>query len=157
MGTYVEKNLDRNESIVKMADLNALFLVWAWVKGILFCWLLLIPLVKAIIATVKFCHIELGVTNKRLIGKSGVIRVDAMDAPLNKIQGVKIDQSFWGRVFNYGTINIVTAGSEYFYVAIKNVNAFKGVIMSQIDQFEEDRLKQQADQMAKAMASAINK
>lgn len=157
MGKYVENNLGRNETIVKKADLNGLFLVAAWIKGILFCWLLLIPTIKAIIATVRFKNIELAITTKRIIGKIGVANTQALDAPLNKVQNVAVAQPFFGKIFNYGTIQINTAAGEYQFGAIKNADAFKRMIMSQIDQFEEDRLKQQADQMAHAMAGAINR
>ena len=157
MSKYVEKNLGKNEAIVKKADLNGLFLVATWIKGILLCWLLLIPTVKAIIATVRFKNIELAITTKRIIGKIGVANTKALDAPLNKIQNVSVAQPFFGKIFNYGTIQINTAAGEYQFGAIKNADAFKRMIMSQIDQFEEDRLKQQADQMAQAMAGAINR
>ena len=157
MSKYVEKNLGKNEAIVKKADLNGLFLVATWIKGILLCWLLLIPTVKAIIATVRFKNVELAVTTKRIIGKIGVASTQALDAPLNKVQNVAVAQPFFGKIFNYGTIQINTAAGEYLFGAIKNADAFKKVIMSQIDQFEEDRLKQQADQMAQAMAGAINR
>lgn len=157
MSKYVEKNLGKNETIVKKADLNGLFLVAAWIKGILFCWLLLIPTIKAIIATVRFKNIELAITTKRIIGKIGVANTQALDAPLNKVQNVAVAQPFFGKIFNYGTIQINTAAGEYQFGAIKNADAFKRMIMSQIDQFEEDRLKQQADQMAHAMAGAINR
>lgn len=157
MSKYVENNLGKNETIVKKADLNGLFLVGAWIKGILLCWLLLIPTVKAIIATVRFKNIELAVTTKRVIGKVGVANTQALDAPLNKIQNVSVTQPFFGKIFNYGTVQINTAAGEYRFGAIKNADAFKKMIMSQVDQFEEDRMKQQADQMAKAMAGAISR
>ena len=83
MGKYVESNLGKNETIVKKAELNGLFLLGAWIKGILLCWLLFIPTIKAIAATVRFCHIELGITIKRIIGKVGVANTKALDAPLN--------------------------------------------------------------------------
>ena len=44
MGKYVENNLGKGETIVKKAELNPAALVGAWIFGILFCWLLLIPL-----------------------------------------------------------------------------------------------------------------
>ena len=156
MGKYVESNLGKNESIVKKADLNGLFLLGAWIKGILFCWLLLIPTIKAIIATVRFCHIELPVTNKRIVGKVGVASTNALDAPLNKVQNVSVAQPLFGKIFNYGTVRIDTAAGQFTFSAIKNANAFKGIIMSQIDQAEEDKIKQQAAEMANAMASAMN-
>lgn len=157
MSKYVERNLGKNETIVKKAELNGLFLVWTWIKGILFCWVLLIPTIKAIIATVRFKNIELGVTTKRIIGKIGVAETQALDAPLNKIQNVSVEQPFFGKIFNYGTVVVNTAAGVFKFGAIRNADAFKRMIMSQIDQYEEDRMKEQADQMAKAMAGALNK
>lgn len=157
MGKYVENSLQKNETIVKKADLNGLFLVSAWIMGILFCWLLLIPTIKAIIKTVRFKNIELAITNKRIIGKVGVANTQALDAPLNKIQNVGVSQKFGGKIFNYGTVTITTAAGEFTFGAIKNANAFKNAVSAQMEQYEEDKMKEQASQMAAAMASAINK
>ncbi len=153
--SYVEKNLGKNEQIVKMADKNGLYLIGVWLKGILFCWLLLIPLIKAIIATVRFAKIELAITNKRIIGKVGVLNTNSLDSPLNKIQNVSEDQTFGGKIFNYSTITITTAAGSYKYSCIKRGAAFKNAIMAQIDQYEEDRIKQQAAEMAAAMSGAM--
>ncbi len=157
MSKYVEKNLGKNETVIKKANLNGLFLLSAWLKGILFCWLLLIPTIKAIIKTVQFRNIELAFTNKRIVGKVGVANTKALDAPLNKIQNVSVEQKLGGKIFNYSRIVINTAAGAYNFDAIQNGNDFKSMLMAQIDQFEEDRLAQQANQMAQAMASAINK
>ena len=125
MSKYVEKNLGKNETIVKKADLNGLFLVAAWIKGILFCWLLLIPTIKAIIATVRFKNIELAITTKRIIGKIGVANTQALDAPLNKVQNVAVAQPFFGKIFNYATVKIITLAGPQDYVMRKS-----GVISS---------------------------
>ena len=156
MGKYVENNLGKNETIIKKADLNGLFLLGKWIVGILFCWLLLIPTIKALVATVRFKNIELAITNKRLVGKVGVANTQALDAPLNKIQNVSVSQGLWGKIFNFGTIRIDTAAGKFEFGAIKNADAFKGMIMAQIDQYEEDRVKQQATEMANAMYAALN-
>lgn len=153
---YVENNLTKNEVIVKKADRNGLFLLGVWIKGILFCWLLLIPLIKAIIKTVQFNNVELAITNKRIVGKTGVVNTDALDAPLNKIQNVSVNQSFGGKIFNYSTVQINTAAGVWKFNAIKNGDKFKGMIMAQVDQYEEDRIKQQAAEMASAMAGVMN-
>lgn len=157
MSKYVENNLGKNETIVKKAELNPIFLVFKWVVGILFCWLLLIPTIKALIFTIRFFHIELAVTNKRVIGKVGVFNTKSLDAPLNKVQNASVEQKFWGKIFNYGKVRVDTAAGKYDFFAIKNADEFKGILMSQIDQYEEDRIKQQAAEMANAMASVINK
>ena len=157
MSKYVEQNLGKNEVIVKKADRNGLFLLSTWLKGILLCWLLLIPTIKAIIATVQFNHVELAITNKRVVGKTGVVNTKALDASLNKIQNVSVTQKLGGKIFNYSTIKINTAAGEYQFGAIKHADAFKNMLMAQIDQFDEDRMTQQADQMAQAMAGVINR
>ena len=156
MGKYVENNLGKNETIIKKADLNGLFLLSKWIVGILFFWLLLIPTIKALVATVRFKNIELAITNKRLIGKVGVANTQALDAPLNKIQNVSVSQGLWGKIFNFGTVRIDTAAGKFEFGAVKNADAFKGMIMAQIDQYEEDRVKQQAAEMANAMSAALN-
>ncbi len=157
MGKYVENNLNKNEVIVQKAKLNGLMLLSEWLKGILLCWLLLIPTIKAIAATIRFNKTELAVTNKRIIGKVGVFNTKTLDAPLNKIQNTSSESKFFGKIFNFGTIKINTAAGAYDFYGIKNVEAFKGVIMSQIEEYEEQRMRDQASQMASAMASVINK
>ncbi|MGN1061225.1 MAG: PH domain-containing protein [Candidatus Coproplasma sp.] len=157
MGKYVESNLGKNEVIIKKADRNGLFLLGAWIKGILLCWMLLIPTIKAIIATVQFSHVELAITNKRIVGKSGVLNTKAMDSPLNKIQNVSVSQPFFGKVFNYSTVKINTAAGEYTFSAIKNGDSFKNMILAQQDAYEEERIAQQASAMANAVAGAIKK
>lgn len=157
METYVKRSLRRNEQIVKEAELNQGFLLGAWLKGILFFWLLLIPTIKAIIKTVRFNNTKLAITDKRVVGKVGVFNTDSLDAPLNKIQNVSVEQPFWGKVFNYGTVCISTASGIFEFGAIKNADEFKNTILDQIEKYEEDRIKQQATEMARAMYGAMRK
>ena len=155
MGKYTENTLQKGEAIVKKADKNGLFLLGTWIKGILLCWLLLIPTIKAIAATIRFAHIELSLTNRRIVGKVGVFNTKALDAPLDKIQNVSAEQKLLGKIFNYSTVTINTAAGVFSFDCIKNGDAFKNMVMAQIDQFEKDKIELQAKQMAAAMASAI--
>ena len=157
MGKYANSNLTKGETIISEAKITVLFLIKKWIIGILFCWLLLIPTIKAVIATIKFFNIELVVTNKRIVGKVGVINSGALDAPLNKIQNVSTSSGLFGKIFRYGNIVIQTAAGEFRFYGVKHPESFKGIIMNQIDQYEEDKIKQQATEMAQAMANVINK
>lgn len=156
MGKYVESHLNKNEVIVQKAKLNGLMLFWKWVWGIVGAVFLLIPTFKAIAATIRFNKTELAVTNKRIVGKIGVFNTKSLDAPLNKIQNTSAESKFFGKIFNYGTVIINTAAGEYKFFGVKNVEAFKGMVMNQIEEYEEQRMRDQANQMATAMASAIN-
>ena len=51
------------------------------------------------------------ITSRRVIQLSGVMNKDVTDSSLEKVNDVKLDQSFWGRVLNYGDVEILT-GSE---------------------------------------------
>ena len=150
MGKYVEKHLYDNELIVEEAKRDKWRLLGSWVLGILFCWLLLIPLILAIKATVVFRHTELVLTDRRLVRKMGVFSTKAVDVPLNKIVNVYVETTFWGRVFNTNKIRINT---PYGVIVerIKNADDFKNSVLNQIDRFEEARLSRQAAWTAQAM------
>lgn len=49
------------------------------------------------------------VTNRRVIQMTGVFNKSVIDSSLDKVNDVKLVQSFWGRVFGYGDIEILTA------------------------------------------------
>lgn len=49
------------------------------------------------------------VTTHRVIQTSGVFSKDVVDSSLEKVNDVKLSQSFFGRMFGYGDIEILTA------------------------------------------------
>ncbi|MDD3348181.1 MAG: PH domain-containing protein [Bacilli bacterium] len=155
MGKYIQKNLTKNEEIILEAKISKLPLISAWITGILFCWLLLIPFFKAIQKTIKYRNTILGFTNKRVIGKQRGNKTITLDAPLNKVQSVGTSNTFWGRVFNYGDITIRTAAGEFKFVSVKKFDDFKMALMEQIDKYENDKIQEQAKEMAKAMLAGM--
>jgi len=55
---------------------------------------------------------EYMVTNRRLMKVSGVINKRSADSSLEKINDAILTQGFWGRVFNYGDLDILTAAEN---------------------------------------------
>jgi len=53
---------------------------------------------------------ELAVTNHRIIYKRGFIRRHTIEMNMDKVESVDVDQSFWGRILNYGTITVHGTG-----------------------------------------------
>jgi uncharacterized membrane protein YdbT with pleckstrin-like domain len=49
------------------------------------------------------------ITNRRVIQLAGVISKNVTDSSLEKVNDVKLEQSFLGRLFGYGDIEILTA------------------------------------------------
>lgn len=72
------------------------------------------------------------VTNRRVIQVSGVLGKDVVDSSLEKVNDVKMSQSFFGRMFGYGDIEILTAselGVNLFH-QIDNPIEFKTAMLN---------------------------
>jgi hypothetical protein len=82
--------------------------------------LMLVPLIGMIRDILTWTNREYIVTNRRVIQISGVLSKDVVDSSLEKVNDVKMSQSFFGRLFDYGDIEILTA-SEL------GVNLFKRI------------------------------
>lgn len=154
MGKYVERNLNLKETILKNAELHPIHLIMAWVWGVLGCFLLFIPTILAIKVTITYCTTELSITDKRVIGKVGFIKSASLDAPLNKIQSVNVSSGLWGKIFKYGNIEIMSGGDRLIFNGIKDADGFKKFLMNQIDEYENEKIRIQAQQMAAAMNGA---
>lgn len=71
-------------------------------------------------AYIVFYTSEFGITNKRVIMKTGFIRRTSFELLLHKVEGIMISQGLLDRTFNMGTIIISGTGGTK--------NAFKNII-----------------------------
>jgi len=71
--------------------------------------LVLVPLGGMLRDILIWYNREYIVTNRRVIQIAGVFSKDVVDSSLEKVNDVKMSQSFWGRTFDYGDIEILTA------------------------------------------------
>ncbi len=55
---------------------------------------------------------ELGVTSHRFVEKYGVFAMRTNEIALPNIEGVRVNQSFIGRIFGYGTVRIEGTGVD---------------------------------------------
>lgn len=149
--SYVDGILERDEQIIKKAKIKKIVLLGVWIKGILLFWLIL-PLIDAVKSTLSIFMVELVLTNKRLVGKVGIIAREVMDSKLDKVQSVKINETFFGRLFGYAKVVVVTAGTTYDFEAVAHANEFKNKVMNQIEEYDNYRIQKQAQ----ALAGAVN-
>jgi uncharacterized membrane protein YdbT with pleckstrin-like domain len=82
--------------------------------------LILIPLAIMLRDILVWYNREYIVTNRRVIQIFGVFNKSVVDSSLEKVNDVKMSQSFFGRLFDYGDVEILT-GSEL------GVNLFKRI------------------------------
>src|SRR5262245_36484599 len=71
--------------------------------------LLLLPLVSLLRDYMIWSNRQFIVTNWRVIQISGIFNKEVSDSSLEKVNDVRLEQSFWGRMLNYGNIEILTA------------------------------------------------
>ena len=71
--------------------------------------LVLVPLIGMVRDILLWYNRQYVVTNRRVVQTSGVFSKDVVDSSLEKVNDVKLSQSFWGRLLDYGDIEILTA------------------------------------------------
>ena len=71
--------------------------------------LVLVPLIGILNDVLVWRNKAYVVTNRRVIQISGVFNKDVVDSSLEKVNDVKMSQSFFGRMFGFGDIEILTA------------------------------------------------
>ena len=100
--------------------------------------LVLVPLVGMVRDVLLWYNRQYIVTNRRVIQTSGVFSKDVVDSSLEKVNDVKLSQSFWGRLFDYGDIEILTAsevGANVFR-SIGNPIRFKTAMLNAKERLE---------------------
>jgi uncharacterized membrane protein YdbT with pleckstrin-like domain len=56
---------------------------------------------------------EIAVTNRRVIYKRGLIRLQTNEMNMDKVESVQVNQSVLGRIFDFGTVKILGTGEGF--------------------------------------------
>ena len=93
-----------------LVAVSATWITWSatgWLAlGYLFILLPLVSLIRDVLIWSSHKHI---VTNRRVLHMSGVISKNVTDSSLEKVNDVKMTQSMFGRMFDFGDVEILTA------------------------------------------------
>lgn len=138
------------------------FLIWvlAAVAAILFLpvstafLIILVAAIYPLAAYFIWVHNIWAVTNIRVIDEGGVFSRHAKESPLDKINNIEYSQSFWGRIFGYGNVDIQTAAElgETNYQLIHHPKLLKDTITHAQEEYKNIQVTNQAQQLAKAIA-----
>lgn len=88
-------------------------------------------------------------TNKRLIIRVSVPKKISVDVPINKINGVSVKSSW--REYKYGALQIDTSSDRLLFTSTKSPGVFRDSAISAMEQNKSDAMRQQAEEIAKAM------
>lgn len=108
--SYIEQSLSTGETIESTFKFH-------WFARIpMFIWIILGPVtvgltwILAVYEFLKLKYTEQGVTNKRVILKTGIISRKSQEMRLKAVETVEIHQGIWGRIFGTGTIKVTGRG-----------------------------------------------
>ena len=149
MALALKDGIMKDERVIYEAKVS-----WATLIRHFFLMLILIGFLTILFQIIKNLTTVLSFTNKRLIGRTGLVSTSAMDSPLNKIQNVAVNAGIMGKIFGYGTITVNTAAGNYVFPGISRPNEFRTTLVNQMEEYENDRVQKQAVEMARAMKNS---
>ena len=123
-----------NALLAPLSFLGSLIII---VLPVILVAILLVTLVRDILVWSNRKYI---VTNRRVIQVNGIINKNVIDSSLEKVNDVKMIQSFWGRLFGFGNIEILTASEMGVNVfrRIGNPIRFKIAMLNAKEQLGHD-------------------
>ncbi|MGN0539031.1 MAG: PH domain-containing protein [Candidatus Fimenecus sp.] len=165
--SYAEKSVLNGELVVAEGKVSAIAILPAILFGVLSLIisfillasdeiemgfsLIFFSVIVVGIAIIIIKNTQFTLTNKKITGKAGVIRLDVVDIPLSKINTVAINQSTFGRMFGYGTLIIGTSSGNKRFRNLANPQDLRVQVLAQISEYENTYLRKQAAHIANVM------
>ncbi len=141
MASYIDQSLGAGETIIARARFHWLYVLYAWSSLLLplvvllglyihagttqrddrslVTWVIVLAAIWLIWGFITFTRMmvrkwttEIGITSHRFAEKYGLFSMRTNEIALPNIEGVKIHQSFLGRLFGYGTVKIEGTGVD---------------------------------------------
>jgi uncharacterized membrane protein YdbT with pleckstrin-like domain len=109
--SYIEKSLGANEHIVARAHFHWWYTFKAILALLVLGWVL-VGFWIFFAMMIKKWTTEIGVTTNRFVEKTGLFTLKTFEIALPNIEGVRVEQNFWGRVLGYGHLRIEGTGVD---------------------------------------------
>ena len=109
--SYIDESLIEGERILHRARISWWSQFWLVFLGLVLL-VVVVGLVFLAWAWIKVRSTEVAITNRRVIVKYGFVKRDTVEINLDKVEALKVEQGFAGRMLNYGTIVISGAGTS---------------------------------------------
>ncbi|MDD4995897.1 MAG: PH domain-containing protein [Patescibacteria group bacterium] len=144
--SYLENSLIDDEQLIYRARLHwIIFLLPAVFSLIVFMLfitddisnnetsLLFAVIVLWLYSFIYFKTSEFGITNKRVLFKTGFIRRNSLEFFLTQVEAIEINQGIFGRLLNYGAVIVKgSGGSANSFFRIDNPLEFRKKTQEQI-------------------------
>jgi uncharacterized membrane protein YdbT with pleckstrin-like domain len=126
--SYIDQSLGANEKVVARARFHWWYSFKAWAALILLFWCI-VGIVIFVQMMIRKATTEIGITSSRFVEKTGLFTLHTNEIALHNIEGVRVEQSFWGRILGYGHLRIEGTGIDAVLVPdISDPIAFRAAI-----------------------------
>lgn len=144
--SYLDESLAPGESIVARFDLH-----WTAKWRLILFLVLAIPtlgiaLLGALYEWIRLRSIEQGVTNRRVVRKTGIVSRETDELRLASIETIDLRQSAWGRLLGYGDVVLTGRGESAMIFArlSKPLDAKRAIEGAYAAHVEDSRTRQPA-------------
>jgi uncharacterized membrane protein YdbT with pleckstrin-like domain len=126
--SYIQQSLGQGETLVMRAHFHWWYMFKA-LLALIFLGVFIIGIVIFVSMMLKKWTTEIGVTTHRFVEKTGLFSLKTYEIALPNIEGVKVEQTFWGRMLGYGHLRIEGSGVDFVEIPdIANPIAFRAAI-----------------------------
>jgi len=166
--SYVEQNLLPGEKLLHRGELHWIiyapgfvFLITAAAfyfvtRNNLSAVLALLGLLMLAKSNIQRQNTEFAVTNRRVIVKTGWFAREALDMALDRIESVLLEQTFWGRMLDYGTLIVHgTGGGSEALSSVQDPLSFRKTALAAIEDYKNRTGSVQNPQSVKKTAPAV--
>lgn len=109
--SYIDDSLIEGEKILHRARVSWWSQFWLVFFGIVLL-VVVVGLFFLLAAWIRVRSTEIAITNRRVIAKFGFVKRDTVEINLEKVEALKVEQGFMGRMLNFGTVFISGAGTS---------------------------------------------
>ena len=109
--SYINKTLIDDEIVASIFSIHKFFYIIPFISSFL---------IVGLPSLLKLIFTEYGLTNNRVITKTGIISRSTEEMKLSKVETVEIKQGILGRILGYG--NVIVSGTGSSKVVISRVS-----------------------------------
>lgn len=113
--TYIQQTLSADETLLATGKMSKWALFHLYCAAAIFGVTIICLPISGLLLLIAYLTIksnEMGVTDKRVIRKSGIIMRDTSEILLSKVESVSVKQGFIGRMLGYGDVVISGSGGN---------------------------------------------
>lgn len=109
--SYVDRTLTEGETVRLRAKLH--WIIWLRaIAALIFLGVFIIGVVIFVRDAIFMTTTEVAITRSRLIRKWGWLSLHTAELELSSVESVNIDQSMWGRLLDFGRVQVHGTGED---------------------------------------------